>query len=125
MKKDSDLSKKRNRSESDNSNLSDVSDEKPIVKTKKTTMKPKVVESDDEDNNIVVGKDEITIKLEGKKKVSIRKFKGQIYVDIREYYEKDGEEKPSKKWISMKPELWEKLKSRISDIDSAIKNMKK
>ena len=66
MKKDSDLSKKRNRSESDNSNLSDVSDEKPIVKTKKTTMKPKVVESDDEDNNIVVGKDEITIKLEGK-----------------------------------------------------------
>ena len=125
MKKDSDLSKKRNRSESDNSNLSDVSDEKPIVKTKKTTMKPKVVESDDEDNNIVVGKDEITIKLEGKKKVSIRKFKGQIYVDIREYYEKDGEEKPSKKGISMKPELWEKLKSRISDIDSAIKNMKK
>ena len=125
MKKDSDLSKKRNRSESDNSNLSDVSDEKPIVKTKKTTMKPKVVESDDEDNTIVVGKDEITIKLEGKKKVSIRKFKGQIYVDIREYYEKDGEEKPSKKGISMKPELWEKLKSRISDIDSAIKNMKK
>jgi hypothetical protein len=125
MKKDSDLSKKRNRSESDNSNLSDVSDEKPIVKTKKTTMKPKVIESDGEDNNIVVGKDEITIKLEGKKKVSIRKFKGQIYVDIREYYEKDGEEKPSKKGISMKPELWEKLKSRISDIDSAIKNMKK
>ena len=96
---------------------------KPL--SQKTTMKPKVVESDDEDNNIVVGKDEITIKLEGKKKVSIRKFKGQIYVDIREYYEKDGEEKPSKKGISMKPELWEKLKSRISDIDSAIKNMKK
>ena len=123
MKKDTELSKKRNRSESDNSNISD-SEEKPVVKTKKTIEKPKAVESDD-DNSIVVGKDEITIGLDSKKKVSIRKFKGQIYVDIREYYEKDGEKKPSKKGISLKPDLWEKLKSRMSDIDTAIKNLKK
>ncbi len=123
MKKEVQLNKKRARSDSENSDLSQ-SVESLNVKTKKTTVKPKQVQSDEEDS-IIVGNDEITIGLDSKKRVSIRKFKGQIYVDIREYYEKDGDKKPTKKGISLKPELWEKLKSRVQDIDNAIKNMKK
>ncbi len=123
MKKGVQLNKKRARSDSENIDLSQ-SVESLNVKTKKTTVKPKQVQSDEEDS-IIVGNDEITIGLDSKKRVSIRKFKGQIYVDIREYYEKDGDKKPTKKGISLKPELWEKLKSRVQDIDNAIKNMKK
>jgi hypothetical protein len=123
MKKEVHLNKKRVRSDSENSDLSQ-SEESLNVKTKKTNIKPKQVQSDEEDS-IIVGNDEITIGLDSKKRVSIRKFKGQIYVDIREYYEKDGDKKPTKKGISLKPELWEKLKSRVQDIDNAIKNMKK
>ena len=29
--------------------------------------------------------------------VKVREFRGKIYVDIREFYEKDGEMKPGKK----------------------------
>lgn len=122
MKKDYQLTKKRERSESDNS-FGSNSEESPKIKTKKTNVKPKKIESESE-GSIIVGNDEISIKLDNKKKVSIRKFKGETYIDIREYYEKDGEKKPTKKGISLKPELWEKLKSHIKDIDNAIKNMK-
>ena len=123
MKKETQLNKKRVRSDSENSDLSQ-SEQSISIKTKKTDYKPKQEDSNEEDS-IIVGNDEILIPLDKNKRVSIRKFKGQIYVDIREFYEKDGEKKPSKKGISLKPELWQKLKSRVKDIDDAIKNMKK
>lgn len=46
-------------------------------------------------------------KLGNKKFVDVREFKGKIYVDIREYYEKDGEMRPGKKGISLSTEHWE------------------
>ncbi|CAN0577119.1 unnamed protein product, partial [Ectocarpus sp. 12 AP-2014] len=44
--------------------------------------------------------------LGNKKFVDVREFKGKIYVDIREYYEKDGEMRPGKKGISLSTEHW-------------------
>jgi len=35
--------------------------------------------------------------IDDKKRISVRKFKGKTYVDIREFYEKDGEQLPGKK----------------------------
>ena len=39
----------------------------------------------------------LVIKIQGKKKVSVRKFKNMNYVDIREFYEKNGEILPGLK----------------------------
>lgn len=57
------------------------------------------------------------------KHVDVRKFKGQLYVDIREYYLADGDLKPGKKGISLKVDEWNKLKSIIDHIDEKVKRM--
>ncbi|KAL4511964.1 hypothetical protein ABPG72_012809 [Tetrahymena utriculariae] len=58
--------------------------------------------------------------LDDKKRVSVRKFKGKIYVDIREFYEKDGEMLPGKKGISLNLQNWEQFRNLIDNIDSCI-----
>jgi len=54
------------------------------------------------------------------KKVSVRKFKGSVYIDVRTYYAKDGKEMPGSKGISLKPDQWHNLKSLSDEIDDAI-----
>lgn len=59
--------------------------------------------------------------LDGKKRVTVREFKGKTYIDIREFYDgKDGEKLPGKKGISLQPELWRKLIGMADEINSAI-----
>ncbi|XP_045447245.1 RNA polymerase II transcriptional coactivator [Melitaea cinxia] len=61
--------------------------------------------------------------LQGKKLVKIREFKGKVYVDIREFYEKNGELLPGKKGISLTPDMWRKLLSLGDEINEAISTM--
>lgn len=56
----------------------------------------------------------------GKKRISVRDFKGTTYVDIREFYEKEGEMLPGKKGISLKVEEWEWLLSLRDSINDLI-----
>lgn len=49
---------------------------------------------------------------------------GKVYVDIREFFEKDGQTLPTKKGISLTPDLWEKIKKYQHEIDEAIANIK-
>ncbi|VVC95630.1 RNA polymerase II transcriptional coactivator [Leptidea sinapis] len=61
--------------------------------------------------------------LQGKKLVKVREFKGKVYVDIREFYEKDGNLMPGKKGISLTPEMWRKLLSIGDEINDTISSM--
>jgi hypothetical protein len=54
------------------------------------------------------------------KRVTISKFKGKLYVGIREYYEDGAKMKPGKKGISLQIEEWEALKECMKDIDEII-----
>lgn len=81
------------------------------------------------DNNTSVSKtesDESTFELSGKRRVTVRKFRSSVLIDIREYYEDkaSGEERPGKKGISLTKEQYEKLKELLPEIDAAVKNMK-
>ncbi|KAK7595106.1 hypothetical protein V9T40_001539 [Parthenolecanium corni] len=51
---------------------------------------------------------------------NVSDFKGRIFVNIREYYEKDGELKPGKKGISLTAKQWQEFKEHIDDIDSKV-----
>ncbi|GFS92330.1 activated RNA polymerase II transcriptional coactivator p15 [Nephila pilipes] len=53
--------------------------------------------------------------------VTVREFRGKLMVDIREYYDKDGELKPGKKGICLNMEQWNALKEQMDNIESAIK----
>jgi len=59
----------------------------------------------------------------GKNKwVKVREFKGQTYIDIREYYvdKETMETRPGKKGISLNCQQYQKLKSVIDEIDHAL-----
>ncbi|CAF0705118.1 unnamed protein product [Brachionus calyciflorus] len=53
--------------------------------------------------------------------ISVSEFKGKAYVNIREYFEKDGKSLPGKKGISLSVEQWENLKKNIEKIDADLK----
>jgi hypothetical protein len=59
-----------------------------------------------------------------KKRVSINVFRGKTLIDIREYYEDEGELKPGKKGISLTKEQWEKLKKQMEEIDEVLETSK-
>lgn len=52
------------------------------------------------------------------KKVSAAPFKGLSLVNIREYYQADGEEKPGKKGIALRVNQWNTLRDMIPTIDA-------
>jgi len=65
------------------------------------------------------------VEIGKKRRVTASVFKGQILVDIREYYGADGDEKPGKKGIALTVEQWEAIKSNIAAIDQLLSNVKK
>ena len=77
-----------------------------------------------ENEDIIIGEKEVRFVLDNKKRITVHKFKGQIKVDIREFYDDNGEMKPGKKGISLSLDNWIKLKAFIDDIDESIDNMK-
>lgn len=96
------------------------SDEAADVSTLKSSEisdvdKPKNVESSEES----------TFELSGKRRVTVRKFRSSVLIDIREFYEDkaSGEERPGKKGISLTKDQFEKLKELIPEIDAAVKKM--
>ena len=86
-------------------------DEEEKHLTKKSTSKKEMkAESGAADN------DEFCRDLCSNQKVSISKFKGKFYVDLRNYWE----ERPTKKGVALSLESWEVLKKLMPEIDSKI-----
>eukprot|EP00250_Pteridium_aquilinum_P010000 c19081_g1_i1 orf=418-1044(-) len=75
----------------------------------------KQIVGDDDDNLIC--------QLSSKRNVSIQKFRGKTFVSIREYYEKDGELRPSAKGISLSVDQWQVLKNNVSAIERAVEEL--
>ncbi|KIM26954.1 hypothetical protein M408DRAFT_175563 [Serendipita vermifera MAFF 305830] len=94
---------------------------KPQAKEKQS-KKPKASteqESKDVDGIAfnVTGEDSwVDLGTSGKKRLTVRTFKGKRLIDIREFYEDkgSGEMKPGKKGISLSTEEWHEL-ARISE----------
>ncbi|XP_022187956.2 RNA polymerase II transcriptional coactivator [Nilaparvata lugens] len=61
--------------------------------------------------------------LEGTKAVKVREFKGKIYVDIREYYEKNGKLLPGKKGIALTVSQWRKLNEIAGEVDDVVSSL--
>uniref|UniRef100_A0A1A9VZR5 Transcriptional coactivator p15 (PC4) C-terminal domain-containing protein n=1 Tax=Glossina brevipalpis TaxID=37001 RepID=A0A1A9VZR5_9MUSC len=58
--------------------------------------------------------------LEKQRHVTISEFRGRKLIDIREYYEKNGESLPGKKGISLSITQWKKLLEVADEINKAV-----
>ena len=58
------------------------------------------------------------IDLGKKKRATVRSFKNNVFLDIREYFGPDGDEKPGKKGITLTKEQWLVLKDHAASIDT-------
>lgn len=63
---------------------------------------------------------EVFWELGNRKRVTISSFKGKTYINIRDFYEKDGKMLPSTKGISLPIEQWNNLKLVVKDIDNEL-----
>ncbi|KAI1706429.1 transcriptional coactivator p15 (PC4) domain-containing protein [Ditylenchus destructor] len=71
-------------------------------------------------NRAMSASGEELIEIGKNKYVSVTEFKGTPYVNIREYYEKDGKLLPSKKGISLNRAQYTDFKKVISEIDEML-----
>uniref|UniRef100_A0A1A9Z9F3 Transcriptional coactivator p15 (PC4) C-terminal domain-containing protein n=1 Tax=Glossina pallidipes TaxID=7398 RepID=A0A1A9Z9F3_GLOPL len=58
--------------------------------------------------------------LEKQRHVTISEFRGRKLIDIREYYEKNGESLPGKKGISLSITQWKKLLEVAEEINKSL-----
>lgn len=63
---------------------------------------------------------ELSFDLSATKKVRVIKFKGRLLVDIREFYEKDGEELPGRKGIALTVEQYRELAKHAAEIEAVL-----
>ena len=94
---------------------SEENKEKKLLNKKREKEKKEKKESNKTiKDDVIVGDKEVKFVLDSKKRITVHKFKGQLKVDIREFYEDNGEMKPG----------WKKFKGFIAYIDETIDDMK-
>uniref|UniRef100_A0A0A9WCZ1 Activated RNA polymerase II transcriptional coactivator p15 n=1 Tax=Lygus hesperus TaxID=30085 RepID=A0A0A9WCZ1_LYGHE len=114
-------------SDSDTSDVSLNSEDgtkKQPAKKAKTEKKPSKTDSKAKSSSSSGNSDESVFQLGGNKQVTVREFRGKLYVDIREFYmdKNSAEMKPGKKGVALSVDMWRKLCDLKDEIDEAIKN---
>ncbi|KAK9821484.1 hypothetical protein WJX74_001233 [Apatococcus lobatus] len=66
------------------------------------------------------GPSKLPIQLSNSRNADVSVFKGTVYVNIREFYEKDGKQLPGKKGISLSPEQFTILRDAADAISKAL-----
>ncbi|XP_030440519.1 RNA polymerase II transcriptional coactivator KIWI-like isoform X1 [Syzygium oleosum] len=64
--------------------------------------------------------DIVACELSRNRRVTVRSWHGQVVVDVREFYVKDGKSLPGKKGISLPIDQWNKLVKYMPEIDKAL-----
>jgi hypothetical protein len=59
------------------------------------------------------------------RKAIINEFRGRWYVDVREYYQKEGEWLPGPRGIALTAEQWKTLSGALPDLERAMESLKK
>ncbi|PPQ63988.1 hypothetical protein CVT24_009417 [Panaeolus cyanescens] len=96
----------------------------PVAKKSKSSSSKQ--ETQDEGSNVKVNAEgDKYVDLGKKKKAVVRSFKGMALLDIREYYDSAGGEKPGKKGISLSLDQWNELKNASETIDKLFSQLKK
>ncbi|XVF58827.1 hypothetical protein PTKIN_Ptkin07bG0097500 [Pterospermum kingtungense] len=83
------------------------------VPPKKASKPSAAVGSDDSDDIVICD-------ISKNRRVSVRNWNGKIWVDIREFYIKDGKPLPGKKGISLSVDQWNVLRDHVAEIDKAL-----
>ncbi|OMO56034.1 Transcriptional coactivator p15 [Corchorus capsularis] len=90
---------------------SDENEHAPPKKTSKFTAA--AADSDDSDGIVVC-------EISKNRRVTVRNWNGKIWVDIREFYVKDGKQLPGKKGISLSLDQWNVLRDHAEEIDKVL-----
>ncbi|GMI67175.1 hypothetical protein like AT5G09250 [Hibiscus trionum] len=80
---------------------------------KKASNTSAAADSDDSDDIVVC-------EISKNRRVTVRNWNGKIWVDIREFYVKDGKQMPGKKGISLSLDQWNVLRDHAEEIDKAL-----
>ncbi|KAL8216500.1 hypothetical protein R6Q57_023337 [Mikania cordata] len=81
---------------------------------KKTSKKVTSDDEEQEDGSIFI------CEISKNRRVSVRNWQGKVFVDIREFYIKDGKQMPGKKGISLSMDQWKELRAHVDEIDKAL-----
>ncbi|RXW16720.1 hypothetical protein EST38_g9134 [Candolleomyces aberdarensis] len=98
-------------------------EEQPIAKKPKREEKKKASSSSSA-QVLKNSEGEKYVDLGKKKHATVRTFKGMKLVDIREYYNAGGEDKPGKKGISLTLDQWNTLIAASDTIDQLLQDIK-
>ncbi|KAK9816898.1 hypothetical protein WJX72_006917 [[Myrmecia] bisecta] len=64
---------------------------------------------------------EYALDLASMRRVTITEFKGRVLIDLREFYEKEGQQLPGKKGIALSQDQWALVCGSLDAVDEAIK----